>query len=406
MSAINVDGREIRTIAIDPERAPLVREAFELYASGDYALSELAVLLEERGLRSRATARCPAKPLGINRLQALLRNDYYVGVVRYCGSSYPGRHEPLVSLPLFQRVQEQLSAKFLAGERDRTHRHYLKGTVYCGECGGRLMFSRNRGRRGGTYDYFVCRGRQLRSCSQPYHGVARLEDAVSRYYATVQLTEARRERIRQVIHSRFDGLIAVAEREIAHAEAALILLDRQERKLLERHYADRVSEHIYEEEQVRIRRERATAHKTLSDLSLSYETARLTLDAALQLTDDVEAAYRAANSTERRFFNQAFFERLEIREDEVVDATLAQPYRVLLDEEFIEALAAWTPDEATPTVSPGPQEVEEPVLVGAGVGNDRTPGVSQAEGSIRDKMVGREGLEPSTLGLRVPCSTS
>jgi hypothetical protein len=39
-------------------------------------------------------------------------------------------------------------------------------------------------------------------------------------------------------------------------------------------------------------------------------------------------------ATERRFFNQAFFERLEIREDEVVDARLAQPYRVLLDEQF------------------------------------------------------------------------
>jgi DNA invertase Pin-like site-specific DNA recombinase len=36
------DGREIRTIAIDPERAPLVKLAFELYATGDYTLADLS----------------------------------------------------------------------------------------------------------------------------------------------------------------------------------------------------------------------------------------------------------------------------------------------------------------------------------------------------------------------------
>jgi site-specific DNA recombinase len=41
-----VDGREIRTIAIDPERGPLVTAAFRLYATASYSLSELAAVLE------------------------------------------------------------------------------------------------------------------------------------------------------------------------------------------------------------------------------------------------------------------------------------------------------------------------------------------------------------------------
>ncbi len=377
-----VEGREIRTIALDPERAPLVRMAFELYATGNYALSDLARILEERGLRSRSTPRCPAKALGVNRLQSLLRNDYYAGVVRYRGRSYPGRHEPLVSLPLFQRVQEQLDAKRLAGERDRTHHHYLKGTLYCGECGGRLIFSRNRGRHGGLYDYYVCRGRQLRTCSQRWHPLGLIERAVIDYYATVKLNDARRERIRAVIHSHFDGLIAVAEREITRATRELERLDTEERKLLERHYADKVSNHIYDEEQVRIQRERTAAHKTINDLNLSYDKAHQTLQQALQLTEDVQAAYRRAGPTVRRFFNQAFFERLEIQEDEVTDATLAEPYRTILDEEFIDALANWT-DEPEPSTP----DTQEPVLAGAGAKNAQTPGSSYAGGSIRTKMV-------------------
>ena len=36
------EGREIRTVAPDPERAPFVKLAFELYATGDYTLADLA----------------------------------------------------------------------------------------------------------------------------------------------------------------------------------------------------------------------------------------------------------------------------------------------------------------------------------------------------------------------------
>jgi hypothetical protein len=33
----NFEGREVRTVVLDPERAPLVRVAFELYSTGSYS---------------------------------------------------------------------------------------------------------------------------------------------------------------------------------------------------------------------------------------------------------------------------------------------------------------------------------------------------------------------------------
>ena len=90
------DGREIRTITVDTERAPLIKIAFDLYATGQYALIDLATILEARGLRSRPGRRTPAKVLGANRLNAILRNDYYIGALHYNGGFYQGRHEPLV----------------------------------------------------------------------------------------------------------------------------------------------------------------------------------------------------------------------------------------------------------------------------------------------------------------------
>ena len=53
----------------------------------------------------------------------------------------------------------QLASQKRCGERDRIHEHYLKGSLRCGQCYSRLLFTKVTG-HGGTYDYFFCLGRQ------------------------------------------------------------------------------------------------------------------------------------------------------------------------------------------------------------------------------------------------------
>jgi hypothetical protein len=98
-----------------------------------------------------------------------------------------------------------LEARATSGERDRVHAHYLKGSVYCGECGRRLMFSRNKG-NGGSYDYFICRSRQLGACSQPHRRVEVVEARIIEHYANIRLTPERREQLRSDIRERFAAL--------------------------------------------------------------------------------------------------------------------------------------------------------------------------------------------------------
>src|SRR5262249_40630427 len=59
------DGREIRTIALDEKRAPLVLKTFELYATGDYTGEQVHHVITAAGLTSRATKRTPEKPLSL-----------------------------------------------------------------------------------------------------------------------------------------------------------------------------------------------------------------------------------------------------------------------------------------------------------------------------------------------------
>jgi site-specific DNA recombinase len=376
-----VEGREVRTVTLDPERAPLVQEAFALYASADFSLAELAALLEDRGLRSRPTRKFPARALLAKDVQSMLRNPYYVGTVSYAGKTYPGRHQALVDDATFQEVQDLLESKRVSGERPWRHFHYLRGSIYCRECGRRLIFTRASG-RGGVYDYFVCGGRQHANCSQKSHRVEAVEAAVERHYTTVQLSDQEREAVREAVKKHATGTAKLAEQKISEAERQLSRLDSEERKLLTAHYADQISESLFSDEQKRISRERIGATKRIEQLSLGHERVLDALDVALALTDNMQAAYCQASPQERRLLNQAFFERLEIDKEEVAGDQLAEPFADLLNLGRGWSKSARVPSETT----------------ASSLGNAETPGPISRTGGLNVKeLVPLRGFEPRFL---------
>ncbi len=84
------EGREIRTIAVDNERdrAELVRESFELYATGDHTLDTAWQEMLDRGLTVRATFTQPEHPPTRSAFGRMLRDRYYIGETSYQGQWY------------------------------------------------------------------------------------------------------------------------------------------------------------------------------------------------------------------------------------------------------------------------------------------------------------------------------
>jgi DNA invertase Pin-like site-specific DNA recombinase len=192
-----VNGREARTVEIDPVRGPLMRWAFETYATGDWTIRRLLAELTSRGLTTLPGPNTSGKPLVVSHLHKLLRNPYYMGMVRYRDAIYPGKHEQLVTPQTWHEVQKLLTAKHLSGEKQREHPHYLRGSIYCGQCGSRLIVCHAKG-RGGTYPYFICIGRQRdkTSCAQRAIRIEEAEATNAPHYATAQLPEEELTRLR------------------------------------------------------------------------------------------------------------------------------------------------------------------------------------------------------------------
>lgn len=182
------------SFAIDPERAPFVTLAFELYATGEYTMDEVVDELNLRGFTTRPTVSRPAGPVSTSKMSRLLRDAYYLGGITYQGDTFEGRHPAIVDRDLFNRVQELLEATGRAGERKRIYEHYLKGSLWCGEChlerrvdDSRMLIQRAVGRNKVDYFYFFCAARQQGACDSRHLPIGDVEGAVVEHYRTVQL---------------------------------------------------------------------------------------------------------------------------------------------------------------------------------------------------------------------------
>src|SRR5690606_28959473 len=89
----------------DPASAPLIKELFEAYASRKFTIRGLVKYARSIGLRSKS-----GHVLSSGVVSRLLHNHFYTGIIHIKKGEefYPGRHEPIVSKPLFDIVQDVL----------------------------------------------------------------------------------------------------------------------------------------------------------------------------------------------------------------------------------------------------------------------------------------------------------
>ncbi len=130
----------------DPATAPLVREAFELYASGAYSLHTLKDEVTRRGLRNRA-----GKPLAINGLSTLLHNPFYAGIIRIyqTAETFVGVHQPIIGATLFKRVEAILDGR--CAPKTRKHFFLFRRMFTCAYCGHSLTGEMQKG-----HIYYSC----------------------------------------------------------------------------------------------------------------------------------------------------------------------------------------------------------------------------------------------------------
>lgn len=143
----------------------VVNKLFELYAN-NYSLKYLQDYTKSIGAAARS-----GKPFSIQTIARMLRNDFYIGVLRYNAQGHEPIvvHDiipPIVDKMLWDRVQQRHKNRNYVKPRKRKDLYSLTGKIVCGKCGAHFFGIRSASvQRGKKYDYkyYVC------STSKTYH---------------------------------------------------------------------------------------------------------------------------------------------------------------------------------------------------------------------------------------------
>ncbi|WP_438310913.1 recombinase family protein [Sporosarcina sp. FA9] len=161
-------------LEINELEALIVREIFELYATGENGQNKLAGILNKKGYRSKAGALFTGPTVAY-----ALSNPIYIGTMRYNyridTENYfevEGVVLPLVDEHIYHRVQGIIQSRTSSHPRRATSPYIFSGVAKCKRCGSKLNGTRSTttDRRGGTKSYvsykYYCAAAIRGECTQ------------------------------------------------------------------------------------------------------------------------------------------------------------------------------------------------------------------------------------------------
>jgi site-specific DNA recombinase len=154
-----INHSKTKEVIPDPETFHLVKELFEMYATGKYSFAYLGEMFYEKGLHNNSGG-----VLSGAQVQRMMKDPFYYGHFKFVGEIYEGIHQPCISKELFDKAQVVMKNKGKAKTR-KADNHAFLGLMTCDECGCSITAEEQRG-----HVYYRCsrKSRKVEKCTQPY----------------------------------------------------------------------------------------------------------------------------------------------------------------------------------------------------------------------------------------------
>lgn len=155
------------SLILDQKRALVIKQMFEKVADNNWSGRQVNKWLRDTNFKTKT-----GKYLSLSNIYLILKNSFYTGVVEYpvgSGKWYTGKHTPIITKELFEKVQERLT-------RDKvirvTKEFAFTKLIACGLCGsGITAEEKYKELKDGTtkiYVYYGCSRARDASCKCGY----------------------------------------------------------------------------------------------------------------------------------------------------------------------------------------------------------------------------------------------
>jgi site-specific DNA recombinase len=310
-------------IEIHPKEGPLMRRAFEVYASGWHSMRSVAAMLAHEGLVSRNGG-----PIPQAHIRRLLESSFYAGRVRWHETEYLGTHTPLVSDALFDQVQATIRDRYRnPGAKSSIRGFPLRGVAICASCRGRMTAERH-----GRWGYYRCSRQSFRRalCNAKFCNVDRAHAALSRECRRIQLNRAMADAIRQAAEQLVERRIAErAANRAALADRRAVAL-AAEARLTDGFVAGDVSPDAYKRKLEDLQVERGRLEGEVNRVSVSSERLLTAVTRALDVAGSLGDLYETFDDERRAVLLRTVFKAVIVDSTGIVGVKLNPPFDALM----------------------------------------------------------------------------
>ncbi len=320
-----LNDRESGQIIPDPERFHAIERMWRLMLSGAANPRRIWKMAEkEWGLTTRTRKRIGGLPFTQSAIYKILKNPFYAGVIEWEGKTHPGKHQAMVTLGEFERVQGLLGRP--GKPRRKTYEFPYTGFIRCDECGFMVTAEHKTNRWGSHYTYYHCSWRRPDyDCSQGSVAAERLEAQMAEFVEETTLPKKfhgfEMERL---------GALATEDQELLSKqkqalEAKAAALDRQLANLKNLRIRDILDDGEFLEERQKLTRERIGVTEEIGKLAETggrFEPYRL----LIQFNKEAASRFRAGAPHEKRIILGILGSNPRLRDREL-KIDVAKPFR-------------------------------------------------------------------------------
>ena len=333
-------GRWDKWIERDPERAKVIREAWDLLLEDRISVREIAETLHERGYRHRTgrpfvelTASGKRKA-NISSLCNIFHNWTYAGwVVSLKNGVMPktvrGNWEPIVTTEEFERAQEILARRNAHRTVRRKQFYLLTGLVFRRRKDGNLRrmsgSTSNAGRHGGGTPYY-----RIEGAGEASFLCTVIDAAVEREICRIQVDPNLIPLIRASYTKDLqESMGHVRPDRRSQLQLALKQVDDEEARAIRLYAAGKISDEIWESMWVEWQDRRQTIQRTLETMQQDHQVHVNNLDLALEIIARIGTLYNGLQRSDQKELLCQVVERVIVDDDGQVSLELRTPFGYL-----------------------------------------------------------------------------
>lgn len=238
----------------DKERFDIVRKIWDMMLTGLYVPSKiLHIIITETNLKPYTAYKAVTASLSRSGIYKILTNPFYTGLFIYKGQLYQGKHEPMITLEEFDKVQQMLGR---AGKpRQHKFQYAYTGIMTCAECGSAITATTKSKLIKSTglyksYTYYYCTNRKAgKNCQsrQPLTATE-LKEQIFAEVEKVSINELFLQAAKEALKTNAGELIEQANKIEEQQTKEIHALEKELKSLLQLRIANEISDIEYQEE--------------------------------------------------------------------------------------------------------------------------------------------------------------